>query len=77
MLIHSTLSNLPIYFMSLFTIPRTMSLRIEKIQRDFLWGGRAFDNKPHLEKWLVICKVQEKDGLGVLSFSLLNKGLLL
>ena len=35
-LIRSTLSNMPIYCMSLFQMPRSMSLRLERIQRDFL-----------------------------------------
>ena len=38
-LIKSTLSNLPIYFLSLFPIPVSMAKCIEKIQRDFLWKG--------------------------------------
>ena len=35
-LVKSTLSSLPIYFMSLFILPHKISLRLEKIQRDFL-----------------------------------------
>ena len=35
-LIRSTLSSLPIYFMSLFRMPRRVRLRLEQIQRDFL-----------------------------------------
>jgi hypothetical protein len=38
-LIKSTLSNLPTYMMSLFPIPVHVAKRIEKIERDFLWGG--------------------------------------
>ena len=38
-LIRSTLSNLPIYFLSLFRMPKLVCSRLEKIQRDFLWGG--------------------------------------
>lgn len=37
-LIKSTLSNLPTYYMSLFPIPVCVDARIEKLQRDFLWG---------------------------------------
>ena len=36
-LIHGTLSNLPIYFMSIFQLPRVVRMRLEHIQRDFLW----------------------------------------
>ena len=37
-LIRSTLSNLPIYLLSLFRLPKSVKCRLEKIQRDFLWG---------------------------------------
>ena len=33
--------------MSLFCMPRQVRLRLEKIQRDFLWGGEALVQKPH------------------------------
>jgi hypothetical protein len=38
-LIKSTLANVPTYFLSLFPIPESVASRIEKLQRDFLWGG--------------------------------------
>ena len=75
-LLYSTLASLPIYFKSLFNIPRIVRLRLEKIQRDFLWGGGALENKMHLVKWSSICKAKSKGGLGVHSLSLLNKALL-
>ena len=40
-LVKNTLSSLPIYFMSLFVIRRKVAAKLEKIQRDFLWGGGA------------------------------------
>ena len=47
-LIGSTLSSLLIYFMPLFHLPNTVKKRLERIQRDFLWGGEALDKKIHL-----------------------------
>ncbi|RVW59638.1 hypothetical protein CK203_103273 [Vitis vinifera] len=38
-LIRITLASMPIYFMPFFYLPRKVRLRLEKIQRDFLWGG--------------------------------------
>ena len=63
-LIKSTLSNLPIYFMSLFVIPRKVRLRLEKIQREFLWGDMEERRKIHLVRWEVICKDIRHGGLG-------------
>ena len=54
-LIKSTLSSLPIYFMSLFPIPVSVARRIDKIQRDFLWGGMGDKKKFHLVKWSQVC----------------------
>ena len=54
-LIKSTISSLPIYFMSLFVIPQKMCTRLEKIQRDFLWGRwrlREKDSLSELERGL-------------------------
>jgi hypothetical protein len=38
-MIKSTLSNLPTHFLSFFLIPVEMANHLEKLQRDFLWGG--------------------------------------
>ena len=43
-LLKSTLASLPTYFLSLFTIPTHVANKIERLQRDFLWG----DSKTHL-----------------------------
>ena len=75
-LIRSTLSNMPIYFMSLLWIPRKVKMRLEKIQREFLWGGGALKRKIHLVKWKTICSNKDKGGLGVKCLGTLNKALL-
>ena len=38
-LLKSTLSSLPTYYLSLFTIPKAVAMRLECIQRNFLWGS--------------------------------------
>ena len=46
-LIQSTLSCMLTDLMSLFRIPKSISMRLERIQRKFLWGGGALDRKIH------------------------------
>ncbi|RVW69131.1 Cycloartenol synthase [Vitis vinifera] len=75
-LIRSTLSNLPIYFMSIFQLPRAVRMRLEQIQRDFLWGGGALEQKLHLVRWPIVCEDKIKGGLGVKSLGSFNKALL-
>ena len=57
-------------------IPRTVRLRLEQIQRDFLWGGGALERKIHLVEWLIVCSDKNKGGLGVKCLSTLNRALL-
>ena len=59
-LIKSTLSNLPIYTMSLFRLPKEVKARLEKIQRDFLLGESTLERKFHLVNWNTVCSIKEK-----------------
>ena len=72
----STLASLPIYFMLVLYLPRTVRLRLEQIQRDFLWGGGVLEWKSHLVRWANVCLDKRKGGWGVNCLSILNKALL-
>jgi hypothetical protein len=75
-LIKSTLSSLPTYFMSLFPIPASVARRIDKIQRDFLWGGMGDERKFHLVNWSQVCQPLKLGGLGIRNLTKFNKALL-
>ena len=61
-LIKSTLSSLPIYFLSILPLPRKVANRMEKIHRDFLWSGISGDSKVHLVKWAKVCQPMQVGG---------------
>ena len=75
-LIKSTMASMPMYQMSLFRMPNSVARRLEKLQRDFLWGGGNLERKAHLVNWEVVCGDKEKGGLGIRKLTLLNKVLL-
>ena len=74
-LIKSTLSSLPTYFLSLFPLV-AVALRIDKIQRDFLWGGLGEGKKFHLVNWSQVCQPIHSGGLGIRNLRMFNKALL-
>ena len=75
-LITSTMASMPIYQMSLFRMPKVVARRLEKLQRDFVWGGGNLERKAHLVNWKVVCADKEKGGLGLRKLALLSKALL-
>ena len=72
MLFKSTLSSLPTYFLSLFTIPTYVTNKIEKLQMDFLWG----DSKTRLVGWDKICALIANGALRMRKLTTFNKALL-
>ena len=67
---------MPSYFPSIFKIPTLIALRIEKLQRDFLWSNCGEGKKDHLVQWDLVCRPKEFGGLGFGKISLRNQALL-
>ena len=76
MLLKSTLSSLPTYFLSLFTIPKAVAARLESIQRNFLWGSSEGCFKYPLVAWDKVCSPVEMGGLGIRNVVPFNQALL-
>ena len=64
-LLKSTLLSLPTYFLSLFTISQAVATRIERIQRNFLWGASKDVFKYPLVAWDKVCLPVECGGLRI------------
>jgi hypothetical protein len=75
-LIKSTLSNRLTYFLSLFPTPMSVAKRIEKVQRDFLWGGMGDEPKLHHVNWNQVCHLVRAGGLGIQNVHKFNQVLL-
>ena len=74
-LLKSILSSLPPYFLSLFTIPIVVAARLERIQRNFLWGSFEGSFKYPLMAWDKVCSPIEMGGLGIRNVVSFNQAL--
>jgi len=75
-LIKSVLSNLPIYFLSLFPMPVAIATSIEKKFRSFLWSGKERGKKICNVSWSTISLPKNTGGLGIESLRDKNKALM-
>jgi hypothetical protein len=75
-LLKSTLSSLPTYYLSLFTIPISVANRMERIKRNFLWGSYGDGVTTPLVNWDIVCSPINHGGLGVRKIAVFNKALL-
>ncbi|KAA3460126.1 reverse transcriptase [Gossypium australe] len=63
-LAQSVLLTIPSYFMQSLVIPKGVCDEIERITRQFIWGGSIGKSKPALIGWESICQPKTSGGLG-------------
>lgn len=64
-LIKTVLNCLPLYYLSIFKIPRKVAMKIIKLQRNFFWFLEANRKGIPLVSWEIILELKELGGLGV------------
>lgn len=67
-------SAIPIYSMQTVQFPISICDKLDKMNRDFLWGHNETSTKVHLVKWGFVCKPKFMGGLGLKQTHLMNQG---
>ena len=75
-LIKSVLNNLPIYYLSIFKMPKAVAQRIINMQRKFFWCSESSQRGFPLVAWETIQRPKELGCLGVGDLVIKNAALL-
>ncbi|GJS28729.1 putative RNA-directed DNA polymerase [Tanacetum coccineum] len=75
-LLKSVLGALGTYFFSLFKAPKCVISYLEKLRRNFFWGGSFDSNKMSWVSWKKVCSSTTCGGLGIGSLEASNLAML-
>ena len=75
-LINSVLSNLVLYMISFFQLPKGVSKKLDYFRSRFFWQGDSEKKKYRLAKWEVVCRPKDQGGLGINDLQVKNTALL-
>jgi ribonuclease HI len=75
-LIQSVTSSIPAYYMQNVALPVRTCSKLDKLNRDFLWGSSSDRKRMHMVGWEKVCKPKDKGGLGLYSTKSRNIALL-
>ena len=64
-LINSIFTNMVLYMLSFFQIPKGVLQRRDYFRSRFFWQGDSENKKYRLTKWNVVCRPKDQGGLGV------------
>ena len=75
-LINSVLSNMVLYMISFFQLPKGVLKRLDYFRSRFFWQGDSEKKKYRLAKWSVVCRPKDQGGLGIHDLDVKNRALL-
>lgn len=75
-LTNTCLSNLPMYMMGFYMLPKGVHVKMDSIRSKFFWQGAGEAFKYHMAKWLSISKPKAQGGLRILNTYLMNQCLI-
>lgn len=64
-LIKATLTDMPLYYMSVFNAPNKVIKQLERIRKNFLRSGNEEGRKMNRIAWRKVCQSKDKGGLGL------------
>ncbi|KAJ9542248.1 hypothetical protein OSB04_028754 [Centaurea solstitialis] len=76
LLVRSVLESLQLYWMAVFLLPSSVTHKIEKMFRDFLWAQSNSATGKCRVAWSDVCKPKQAGGLGIKRLNLWNRSLL-
>jgi hypothetical protein len=74
--INSVLSNLLMFMLSFYEIPKGMLEKIDYFYQGFVWQNDSQKKKYTLTKWSIICQPKNQGGLGIQNLEIQNQHLL-
>ncbi|KAL5741942.1 hypothetical protein ACOSP7_028674 [Xanthoceras sorbifolium] len=74
-LIKAVTSSLLVYAMQSIKLPGEICGKLDKLNRNFLWGHTEAKKTVHLVNWDTVCCPKSKGGLGLKNMKLLNQAL--
>ena len=75
-LINSVLTNMVLYMISFFQLPKGVLHKLDYFRSRFFWQGDSEKKKYRLTKWNVVCRPKDQGGLGVHDLEVKNRALL-
>jgi hypothetical protein len=75
-LLNSVFSNMALYMLSFFLLPKGVLSRLDFFRLRFFWQGDSEKKKYRLAKWSVVCRPKDQGGLGIQDLEVKNTALL-